>query len=195
MTQALEQRTYTPEEYLELEVASETRNEFRNGAITQIAGGTLAHNRISGNLYIALSVAMRRKPYETFHIDQRLWIGDRNLYTYPDVMVVEKPLQFKEGRTDTLVNPCFIAEVLSKSTQDYDRGEKFVAYRTINNFQEYLLIDQYSIHVEHYVKTAVNQWLLSEYNDPNVTLSFSVFEFQIQIAELYENIEFSNSSS
>ena len=135
MTQALEQRTYTPEEYLELEVASETRNEFRNGAITPIAGGTPAHNRISGNLYIALCVAMRRMPYETFHIDQRLWIGDRNLYTYPDVMVVEKPLQFKEGGTDTLVNPCFIAEVLSKSMQDYDRGEKFVAYRTIHNFQ------------------------------------------------------------
>ncbi|MDV2991583.1 MAG: hypothetical protein N4J56_001237 [Chroococcidiopsis sp. SAG 2025] len=194
MTPALEQRTYTPEEYLELEVASETRNEYRNGAIIPMAGGTPAHNRISGNLYIALSVAMRRKPYETFHIDQRLWIGDRNLYTYPDVMVVEKPLQFKEGRTDTLVNPCFIAEVLSKSTRDYDRGEKFVAYRTINTFQEYLLIDQYSIHVEHYVKTATNQWLLSEYDDPNVTLSFRVFEFQIQIADLYENIEFSASN-
>lgn len=195
MTQALERQIYTPEEYLELEVASETRNEYRNGAIISMAGGTPAHNRISGNLYIALSVALRRKPYETFHIDQRLWIGDRNLYTYPDVMVVEKPLQFKEGRTDTLVNPCFIAEVLSKSTQDYDRGEKFVAYRTINNFQEYLLIDQYRIHVEHYVKTAVNQWLLSEYDDPNVTLSFRVFEFQIQIADLYENIEFLASNS
>ncbi|AFY87331.1 Uma2 family endonuclease [Chroococcidiopsis thermalis] len=192
MTQALERQIYTPEEYLELEVASETRNEYRNGAIISMTGGTPAHNRISGNLYIALSVAMRRKPYETFHTDQRLWIGDRNLYTYPNVMVVEKPLQFKEGRTDTLVNPCFIAEVLSKSTQDYDRGEKFVAYCTINNFQEYLLIDQYSIHVEHYVKTAVNQWLLSEYDDLNVTLSFKVFEFQIQIADLYENIEFAN---
>ena len=195
MTQALEQQIYTPEAYLELEVASETRNEYRNGAIISMAGGTPAHNRISGNLYIALSVALRRKPYETFHIDQRLWIGDRNLYTYPNVMVVEKPLQFKEGRTDTLVNPCFIAEVLSKSTQDYDRGEKFVAYRSIDNFREYLLIDQYSIHVEHYVKTAANQWLLSEYKDPNVTLSFSVFEFQIQIVDLYENIEFSASSS
>lgn len=195
MTQALERQIYTPEEYLELEVASETRNEYRNGVITPMAGGTPAHNRISGNLYIALSVAMRRKPYETFHTDQRLWIGDRNLYTYPGVMVNEKPLQFQEGRSDTLVNPCFIAEVLSKSTQDYDRGEKFVAYRTINNFQEYLLIDQYSIHVEHYVKTAANQWLLSEYDDPNVMLSFRVFEFQIQIADLYENIEFLASKS
>ena len=188
MTQALKHKIYTPEEYLELEVASETRNEYRNGVIIPIAGGTPAHNRISGNLYIALSVALGRKPYETFLLDQRLWIGDRNFYTYPDLMVVEKPLQFKEERTDTLINPYFIAEVLSKSTKDYDRGENFVAYRTINNFQEYLLIDQYSIHVEHYVKTGANQWLLSEYSDPNVTLSFSIFEFQIQIADLYENI-------
>lgn len=195
MTQALEQRTYTPEEYLELEVASETRNEYRNGAIISMTGGTPDHNDIASNLVVALKLALRSKPYRVFITDQRLWIGDRNLYTYPDVMVVEKPLQFKEGRTDTLVNPCFIAEVLSKSTQDYDRGEKFVAYRTINNFQEYLLIDQYRIHVEHYVKTATNQWLLSEYDDPNVTLSFSVFEFQIQIADLYENIEFLASNS
>jgi Uma2 family endonuclease len=104
-------------------------------------------------------------------------------------MVVEKPLQLKTGRTDTVINPCFIAEVLSKSTQGYDHGEKFSAYRTIESFREYLLIDQYSIHVEHYVKTAANQWLFSEYDDPTVTLSLSAFEAQIQIIDLYENID------
>jgi Uma2 family endonuclease len=82
-----------------------------------------------------------------------------------------------------------VAEVLSKSTQDYDHGEKFSTYRTIDSFREYLLIDQYSIHVEHYVKTAANQWLLSEYNDPNVTLSLNTFEAQIEINALYENID------
>jgi Uma2 family endonuclease len=188
-----EKKIYTAEEYFALELASETRSEYRNGAIIPVTGGTPEHNRISGNLYIALSLSLRRKPYETFHIDQRLWIPGRNLYTYPDVMVVEKPIELQAGRTDTVVNPCFIAEVLSKSTQDYDHGEKFAAYRTIANFREYLLIDQYSIHVEHYIKTAANQWLLSEYDDPKVTLSFNVFEFQIQITDLYENIDFTNS--
>jgi Uma2 family endonuclease len=139
---------------------------------------------------LALKLQLKRKPYRTFITDQKLWISDRNLYTYPDVMVVEKPLQLQTGRIDTIINPCFIAEVLSKSTQDYDRGEKFSAYRTIASFREYLIVDQYSIHVEHYVKTAVNQWLLSEYNDSNVTLSLSTFEAQIQIADLYENIDF-----
>jgi Uma2 family endonuclease len=193
MVQALERQTHTAEEYLELELTSETRSEYRNGEIISMTGGTPEHNRISGNLYIALSLALRRKPYETFHVDQRLWIPDRTLYTYPDVMVVDKPLQLQTGRTDTVTNPCFIAEVLSQSTQNYDRGEKFVAYRTIASFKEYLLIDQYRIHVEHHVKTAAHQWLLSEYDDPAVTLTFTAFEFQIQIADLYETIEFAIS--
>ncbi|WP_068818989.1 Uma2 family endonuclease [Phormidesmis priestleyi] len=197
MTQALEQRTYTREEYLELEVASEERHEYVNGEIKLMTGGTPDHNDIAGNLYILIKLALKGKPYRTFYTDQRLWIpggksspeGTRNLYTYPDVMVIEKPLQLQTGRTDTVTNPCFIAEVLSKSTQDYDHGEKFSAYRTIDSFREYLLIDQYKIHVEHYVKTAANQWLLSEYDEPNITLSLSTFETQIEIVSLYENID------
>jgi Uma2 family endonuclease len=189
MTQALERRIYTSNEYLELELASETRSEYRNGAIISMTGGTPDHNDIASNLLVALKLLLKGKPYRIFITDQRLWIPDRNLYTYPDVMVIEKPLQLQTGRTDTVVNPCFIAEVLSKSTQDYDHGEKFSAYRTIDSFREYLLIDQYNFHIEHYVKTASNQWLLSEYDDPNVTLSLSTFEAQIEINALYENIE------
>ncbi|WP_396020672.1 Uma2 family endonuclease [Aulosira sp. FACHB-615] len=127
-----------------------------------------------------------------FYVDQRLWVPDANLYTYPDVMVLPKPIELQTGRKDTVMNPCFITEVLSKSTQNYDRGEKFVAYRTIPTFQEYLLIDQYRIHVEHHLKTAAHQWLFSEYDDPNITLSLSTLELQISIAELYENIDFSS---
>ena len=189
MTQALEQRTYTPQEYLELEIASETRSEYRNGEIIPMTGGTPNHNELAINLAALLKSALRGKPYRIFATDQRLWIRDRNLYTYPDVMVIEKPLQLQTGRKDTVVNPCFLAEVLSKSTRDYDRGDKFSAYRSIESFREYLLIDQYSIHVEHYVKTAANQWLFSEYDDLNVTLSMSTFEAQIPIVDLYENIE------
>lgn len=99
------------------------------------------------------------------------------------------------------MNPCFIAEALSKSTQNYDspaetlyeRGEKFVAYRTIPGFQEYLLIDQYRIHVEHHIKTAVNQWLFSEDDDPSVTLTLSTLEVEIPIAALYEDIDFAKA--
>lgn len=199
MITQLEKKVYTAEEYLALELASETRSEYRNGEIIPMTGGTPDHNDIASNLIVALKLALKGKPYRVFIADQRLWIpnggvsseGNRSLYTYPDVMVVEKPMQLQTGRTDTVINPCFIAEVLSKSTQNYDRGEKFLAYRSIENFKEYLLIDQYSVHVEHYVKTAAHQWLLSDYNDLDATLSFNAFEFQIQIADLYETIEIS----
>ncbi|MBU7583153.1 MAG: Uma2 family endonuclease [Nostoc sp. TH1S01] len=187
-----ETKRYTIDEYLELEIASETRNEYCDGEIIPMTGGTPDHNDIASNLVAILKAALRGKPYRVFILDQRLWVPDANLYTYPDVMVLPKPIELQTGRKDTVVNPCFIAEVLSKSTQNYDRGEKFVAYRKIPTFQEYLLIDQYRIHVEHHLKTAAHQWLFSEYDDPNVTLSLSTLELQIQIAELYENIDFSS---
>ncbi len=189
MTQALEQRTYTPEEYFEFELPSQLRHEYVNGEIRLMTGGTPNHNDIAGNLYILLKLALKGKACRTFYADQRLWIPNCNIYTYPDVMVVETPLQLQERRTDTLINPCLIAEVLSKSTQDYDRSGKFVAYRTIETFQEYLLIDQYRVYVEHYVKTAAHQWLLSEYSDLQVTLNLNTVDVQIKIADLYENIE------
>ena len=191
-TQAEAARIYTPEEYLDFEVNSDRRHEYHNGEIVPMTGGTPNHNDIAGNLYIPLKSALKGQDYRTFYADQRLWIPTANLHTYPDVMVLPKPLELQTGRKDTVVSPVMIAEVLSKSTQNYDRSEKFVAYRTIPTFQEYLLIDQYRIHVEHHVKTAVNQWLFSEYDDPTVTLTFSSVEFQIQIAELYETIDFSN---
>ncbi len=191
MTLALERRVYTSEEYLELELASEIRSEYRNGAIIPMTGGTPDHNEVAINLAALLKSALRGQPYRIFGADQRLWIPQPNLHTYPDIMVVEKPLQCKTGRTDTITNPCFIAEVLSKSTQDYDHGEKFSAYRTIASFREYLLIDQYSIRVEHYVKTAAHQWLLSEYCDRDTTLALSTFAAAIPLNDLYENIEIS----
>jgi Uma2 family endonuclease len=192
MITQIEKRIYTAEEYLELELVAETRSEYRDGDIIPMTGGTPNHNDISGNLYILLKSTLKGKDYRIFYADQRLRIPAVNLYTYPDVMVVPKPLELQTGRRDTVVNPCFIAEVLSKSTQNYDRSEKFAAYRTIPTFQEYLLVDQHRVHVEHHVKTAVNQWLFSEYDDPTVVLSFSTFECQAQIADLYENIDFAS---
>ena len=189
MTQALEKKTYTREEYLEAEVISPERHEYINGEIRLMTGGTPDHNDIAGNLYILLKQALRKKPYRVFNLEQRLWLPDRNIYTYPDVMVLEQPIQLQENRTDTVINPCLIAEVLSKSTKDYDRSEKFKSYRTIETFQEYLLIDQYQIHVEHYVKQSTNQWLLSEHSDPEVTLNLNAIDLQLKIADLYEDVD------
>ncbi|MEM8605033.1 MAG: Uma2 family endonuclease [Cyanobacteria bacterium P01_H01_bin.121] len=173
---------------MELEVKSDLRHEYIDGAIVPMTGGTPEHNKIAGNLFFALMLALKGKPYDIFIADQRLWIPERSLYTYPDVLVTQRPLVLQTGRNDTVMNPCLIAEVLSKSTQSYDRGEKFAAYRTMPSFQEYLLVDQYSVHVEHYRKTEPNQWLFSEHNDLNQMLQLLVIDVSIALADLYDGV-------
>jgi Uma2 family endonuclease len=105
-------------------------------------------------------------------------------------MVVPRPLARQPGRTDTITNPVMIAEVLSKSTKSYDRDRKFAAYRTIPTFQEYLLVDQYTPHVEQYSKTESHQWLFTEYDDIEAHISLSSISCEIRLAALYENVEF-----
>jgi Uma2 family endonuclease len=105
-------------------------------------------------------------------------------------MVIEKPLERQTGRTDTVLNPCLIAEVLSKSTQNYDHGDKFLAYRTIPSFSEYLLIDQYNIRVEHFVKMAEQEWQLTEHTNLSSVLALNAIAVQMKVGDLYENVDF-----
>lgn len=182
----------TAEEYLVLEVAAELRSEFRNGEIVPMTGGTPAHNSIMSALNAFLWFSLRKTDYSLFIVDQRLWIPEKNLYTYPDAMVIRNPVQLKSGRKDTVTNPILIAEVLSESTQAYDRGDKFTAYQTIPTLQEYILINQTQPHVEQYVKRDVNHWQLSEYTGIAEVFSLASvdIEIKIELADLYENIQF-----
>jgi Uma2 family endonuclease len=184
------ERYYSPEEYLEIEVKSEERHEYINGQIIPMTGGTPNHNQIAGNFYAALNFALKRQSYRVFVTDQRLWIPQKRINTYPDVMIIAGELEFQEGRKDTLTNPIMIGEVLSKSTKSYDRDEKFAAYRTIGSFQEYLLIDQYTIHVEQYSKTDNNRWIFTEYEDADVTISLASISFEISLADIYDKVDF-----
>jgi len=187
--QTEDKKIYTPEEYLEFEVNSENRHEFINGEIVLMTGGTPNHNQIALNLSGALNFALKRQPYRVFVTDQRLWIPRKRIYTYPDVMVVQGELQLQEGRRDTITNPLIIAEVLSESTRSYDKDAKFAAYRTIPSFQEYLLIDQYTMHIEHYFKTERKRWIFYEYDDADEILSLNSFSFQITLADIYDKVE------
>jgi Uma2 family endonuclease len=126
--------TFTPEQYLELEVESDIRNEYRDGIVVPMTGGTPEHNKIASALNALLWLILREQPYSVFITDQRLWIPAVNLYTYPDVMVIADPVELQLGRKDTVINPFLLAEILSESTKNYDRGEKFEAYRTIATF-------------------------------------------------------------
>ena len=181
---------YTPEEYLAIEISSETRNEYINGEIIPMIGGTPEHNEIASILNAILRTNLKGKPYSIFIADQRLWIPEKKLYTYPDVMIVQRPIQLQIGRKDTVTNPIFIAEVLSQSTKNYDKDEKFSAYRTIPSFQEYLLIDQYSQHIEHYSKSGFNQWIFSEYNNSEDYINLTSISCEISLLEVYDDIDF-----
>ena len=105
-------------------------------------------------------------------------------------MIVQRPIQLQIGRKDTVTNPIFIAEILSQSTKNYDKDEKFSAYRTIPSFQEYLLIDQYSQHIEHYSKSGFNQWIFSEYNNSEDYINLTSISCKISLLEVYDDIDF-----
>jgi len=192
--QAEDKKIYTPEEYLDFEINSENRHEYINGEIVLMTGGTPNHNQIALNLSGALNFALKRQPYRVFVTDQRLWIPRKRIYTYPDVMVVQGELQFQEGRRDTITNPLIIAEVLSESTRSYDKDAKFAAYRTIPSFQEYLLIDQYTMHIEQYFKTERKRWTFYEYDGIDEIVSLNSFSFQITLADIYDKVEFDSAS-
>lgn len=192
--QSQAQLYYSPEEYLALETDAEHKSEYHDGQIVPMAGGTPNHNQIAGNLYASLNFALKGQPYRVFIGDMRLWIPQQR-YTYPDIMVVSGQLEFAEGRKDTITNPSIIIEVLSESTENYDRGEKFRLYRTIPTFQEYILIAQSEMHVEQYSKTensktATNQWLFSEYDGENAILALTTIQFQISLSDIYDKVEF-----
>ncbi len=180
----------TADDYLAQEILAETRNEYRNGVVIPMTGGTPEHNFIAINLITILKFALRGQAYDLALADQRLWIPEPNLYTYPDVMVAKRPIERKPDRTDTVMNPILIAEVLSKSTAAYDRTEKFAAYRTIASLQNYLLIDQYQPHVELYARTGDQQWLFSEYGQLSDRVLLDAVSVELSLADLYEAIEF-----
>jgi Uma2 family endonuclease len=184
---------YTPEEYLELEAQAEYKNEYRDGEIVPMTGGTTNHNKIALNFAASLKFGLRKKNYEVYIGDVRLWVPRYRLYTYPDVMVIQGEPMYTGTNTTTVMNPLLIAEVLSKSTQNYDQGNKFLYYRSIPNLQEYILINQYEYHVMQYVKTTENQWLLTELVDESAVLTLQSIDFQIPLSDLYEQVDFTIS--
>ena len=138
---------------------------------------------------MALYTGLNNQPYAVFVTDQRLWIPERPMATYPDIMVVSEPLTYQEGRKDTLINPVLIAEVLSASTANYDREEKFAAYRTIATFQEYLLISQEKCYIEHFQKEG-DLWLFTAYESDKI-IHLNSLGVEVEIADIYNKVIFS----
>ncbi len=184
----LQTRRHTPAEYLELEARSDGKNEYRDGEIVAMAGGTTEHNEIAGNLYAYLRSALRGQDYKTYIGDVKLWMPQPRLYTYPDVMVIQGAPVYDGQGSSIVTNPLLIGEVLSKSTKNYDQGDKFDAYRTIAEFREYLLLDQTQWRVMQHCKTAEGKWLMTEYGGESAVVTLSTIDLEIPIAALSEGV-------
>jgi Uma2 family endonuclease len=188
--QVTQQQYYSPEEYLALEEAADYKSEYINGKIFPMAGGSTNHNQIALNFSTELNFAFKRLDYRVFMSDVRLWIPNRRIYTYPDVMVVAKEPEYYNDRTDMITNPQVIIEVLSDSTKGYDSSRKFEAYRTIPTFTEYLLVDQSKIYIEQFSKTANKRWSLREYDVEEEAISLTSVQLQISLVDIYNKVKF-----
>ncbi|AHJ30779.1 Uma2 family endonuclease [Nodularia spumigena CS-584] len=185
-----QKRQYTPEEYLQIEEKSEYKNEYLDGEIVPMAGGTTNHNEISLNFCTNFKFRMRGKNYKIYMGDVKLSIPRYRIYTYPDVMIIPGEPIYEGTGTTTITNPVIIAEVLSKSTESYDKTSKFRYYRSLPTFKEYIMIDQYEYFVEQFYKNNDGQWVLTEYETQDAVLSLQTIDFQISLSDIYEGINF-----
>lgn len=181
---------YTPEEYLALERSCETKHEYYNGEIFAMGGASPEHVLIVTNLVGELRTQFKQGPCRVYSTDLRVEVGPTGLYTYPDVIAICEAPKFSDEQKDTLLNPVLTIEVLSDSTGDYDRGGKFEQYRTIESFQEYLLIAQDRPHVEHYVRQPDKSWVLYETNRLEDTIHLKSVPGSLPLSEIYDKIDF-----
>jgi Uma2 family endonuclease len=177
------------EQYLALERKAHFKSEYCDGYIVAMAGASEKHNLIAGNLHGEIRSQLKGRPCRVYMSDMRLRVSPTGLYTYPDVMAVWGERRFLDDEVDTLLNPTMIAEILSPSTQSYDRGDKFAKYGQLTSLREYVLIAQDKVRVERYTLQGI-EWLLTEYNSLEDSLPLESIGCEIPLREIYASIEF-----
>ena len=184
-------KTYiTPEEYLAFERKAENKNEYVNGEIFAMTGASRKHNLIVGNLVRELGQQLKGKPCEVYPGEMRVKAPASRSYVYPDVVVVCSEPQFEDDHFDTLLNPTLVVEVLSKSTESYNRLAKSSYYRTIESLSEYLLVSQEEYRVEQYLKQADGRWLLSDVRLLEGLIELTSIGCSLALRDIYDRITF-----
>ena len=182
-------RTYlTPEEYIALERKATLKSEYLSGEIVAMSGASNAHNLITMNTANGLYNQVTERGCRVYASDMRVGIGAGVSYFYPDVSVVCDEPRFEDDTFDTLINPLVIVEVLSTSTESYDRGEKFIRYRQLESLQEYILISQDQVRVEHYLRQG-KQWILSEFSALEKVLPLASIAAELSLNQIYRFVE------
>jgi Uma2 family endonuclease len=185
----LAQPVYTAEEYLRLERAADHKSELVNGRIYAMSGASRRHNLIVGNIFAEVRAQLRGRPCEAYVNDMRVRVRQTGLYAYPDLVALcDEPL-FEDQVLDTLLNPSVIVEVLSPSTEGYDRGEKFAHYRRLDSLREYILVSQDRARVELYVRNG-DSWTFTETSDPDASLTIAALGCAIPLVDVYDRVDF-----
>jgi Uma2 family endonuclease len=182
-------KLFTSAEYLEFERASEVKHELIDGEIFEMAGATKSHNLIAGNVFRQLGNQLLERECNAYRSDMRVKITATEKYTYPDIVAVCGEEIFEDSTEDTLLNPQLIIEVLSKSTEAYDRGAKFEYYQTIESFSEYILIAQEPFRVEQFVRKTKNEWTYFEFRQAEDVVKLHSIDCELKLKDIYHKIQ------
>ena len=180
----------TPEDYLKQERLAATKSEYLDGQIYAMSGASRQHNRITVDVATLINVQLRSGPCELFSNDMRVKVNDDSLYTYPDVVVACGEARFEGSTLDTLLNPTLIIEVLSDSTEKYDRGKKFAHYQRIEALREYAMIAQDEARIECYTRQTDNRWILSKVESLEEAMPLESIGCVLPLAEVYARVRF-----
>lgn len=183
-------RQLTPERYLEIERQASFKSEFYRGEMFAMSGASYMHNLIQANLVRRLGERLEGSPCHPVGSDLRVLVSTTGLYTYPDAVVLCDPPEFFDGQFDTLLNPTVLFEILSDSTEKYDRGTKANHYRQIDSLQEYVLVSQLSPHVEVFQRGTEGKWILSEARDLADSIRLESIGITLPLSEIYLRVEF-----
>jgi Uma2 family endonuclease len=178
----------TPEEYLALERKAEYKSEYFEGEIFAMSGASPEHNQITANVLAEIHAQFKKRLYRVYVNDMRVKVSPTGLYTYPDIVALCDKPRFDDAQKDTLLNPTVLIEVLSDSTANYDRGTKFKHYRTLDSLKEYLLVAQDEYHIEHYIRQANNQWLLSETSNLQEVIELPSINCHLALTDIYDKV-------
>lgn len=182
-------KKYTTEEYLALEEKAEYKSEYIDGYIFKMAGGTEAHIQISFNATRLFADKLRGK-CRAYQSEMKVWIDEAGTFFYPDVTVVCGERKFHKGKRDIVENPILLVEVLSKSTEEYDKNDKFFTYQNIESFQEYVLISQSKPVVQQYIRQADGNWRIKATIGLNSKVYFESVDAELSLEEIYDLVEF-----
>ncbi len=184
----LARKTFTESEYLELERKADFKSEYYNGEIFAMAGATLIHNKIVSNLIFLLNQFLKDKPCDVYPSDLRLQVEKSGLYTYPDITIVCGKTELLDNKFDTLKNPTILIEVLSDSTEKYDRGQKFSFYREIPSLKEYILVSSKTVKIEKFKRLEDGNYLYIESNE-HQPFPIDSIKMNLNLEDVYNKID------